>query len=169
MRSNIYWKAIYNDGTELSQYEEDGTENKYPDIDRSKLASFEIRKAGLVGPNYEKDKLLFKMFLEPGRRLIYRRRVLKKMKVGGTPTGIKIKKRWNEIVYLVGWQATIGDRNVQDIAYIFEDEHVELAGRWMKEPYGKLQNPLPCETQCYNEKHFSVDTILIKEKIESEK
>ena len=45
MHSSIYWKAVYKDGTSLCQFEDDGVENKYPDIDRYKLTAFEIRKA----------------------------------------------------------------------------------------------------------------------------
>lgn len=159
MHSSTYWKAIYKDGKELCQFEEDGTENKYPDIDRSKLAVFEIRKAAAGD---QPDRLLFKMFLEPGRRLIYRRRVQDKMKIGGKPTDIQVKKRWKEIVYLVGWQATIGGRSVQDIAYVFEDGHVELAGKWMQAPYDSIGNPIPCESKCYDEHHFSADAVVVK-------
>jgi len=158
MHSSTYWKAIYEDGTSLCQYEEDGTENKYPDIDRSKLATFEIRKAAAGD---KPDRLLFKMFLEPGRRLICRRRVMDKYKIGGN-AGLKMRKYKQELVYLVGWQATIGGRSVQDIAYIFEDGHVELAGMWRNEAiYSEIKNPLPCETKCYDERHFSVDAVVV--------
>lgn len=160
MHSSIYWKAIYKDGTSLCQYEEDGEENKYPDIDRYKLAAFEIRKAGMVQPKSVPDQLLFKMYLEPGRRLIYRRRVQEKMRFG--KKGPEIIKGSREVIYLVGWQATIGGRSVQDIAYVFPDGHVELAGKWMQAPYDAPGNPLPCETKCYGEQHFSVDAVVVK-------
>lgn len=155
MYSSIYWKAVYKDGKSLTQFEEE-KENKYPDIDRSKLAVFEIRKAAMDG---QEDRVLFKLFLEPGRRLIYRRRVLKRYKFGKTgnpePAG-------TEIIYLAGWQATIGGRSVQDIAYVFEDGHVELAGQWKEAPYDSISGPLPCETKCYDEKHFSADAVIVK-------
>jgi len=155
MDSSIYWKAIYKDGTSLCQFEENGTENKYPDIDRYKLTAFEIRKAA-VGE--QPDRLLFKMFIEPGRRLIYRRRVLERMRFGKAEP--ELVKR--EIVYLVGWQATIGGRNVQDIAYVFPDGHVELAGKWREAPYNAIGNPLSVETKCYDERHFTVGAVLLK-------
>lgn len=158
MHSSIYWKAIYQDGTSLCQYEDDGKENKYPDIDRSKLAIFEIRKAGMIQPKSVPDQLLFKMYLEPGRRLIYRRRVMQRMKFGkGKPELVR-----KEVIYLVGWQATIGGRSVQDIAYVFEDGHVELAGKWMDAPYDAIGKPIPCETKCYGEQHFTVDAVVVK-------
>lgn len=160
MHSSIYWKAVYKDGTNLPQFEEDGRENKYPDIDRSKLAGFEIRKAEM-----DKDRLLFKLFLDPGRKLIYRRRVLERYKFGKGLQAIPKK----EVIYLVGWQATIGNRSVQDIAYVFEDGHVELAGQWKEAPYDAIAGPLPCETKCYEEKHFSADAILIKKEMEVDK
>ncbi len=162
MHSSIYWKAVYNDGKELSQYEEDGKENKYPDIDRSKLSAFEIRKAGIIQPKAVPDQLLFKMYLEPGRRLIYRRRVLEKYKFGGGARDIKAKPIGRSIIYLVGWQATIGGRSVQDIAYVFEDGHVELSGIWREAPYNAIGNPIPAETKCYDEQHFSVGAVIVK-------
>ncbi len=171
MHSSIYWKAVYNDGTELPQFEEDGTENKYPDIDRSKLATFEIRKAAITNNEVdslgfrkysEQDKLLFKMYMQPGRRLICRRRVMDHYKIGGKSKDPTVKRYWQEVVYLVGWQATIGGRSVQDIAYVFEDGHVELAGKWMNAPYDAPGNPMPCETKCYDEHHFSVSAVIVK-------
>ena len=155
MHSSIYWKAVYNDGKELIQFEEDGTENKYPDIDRSKLAVFEIRKAA---SGDQPDRLLFKMYLEPGRRLIYRRRVIEKMRFGKAKPELVSK----EVIYLVGWQATIGGRSVQDIAYVFEDGHVELAGKWMQAPFNAIGNPIPAETKCFDERHFSVGAVLVR-------
>jgi len=157
MHSSIYWKAVYKDGKELPQFEEDGIENKYPDIDRSKLAVFEIRKAA-VGD--QPDRLLFKLFLEPGRRLIYRRRVLERMRFGKEKP--ELVKGGRQTIYLVGWQATIGGRSVQDIAYVFEDGHVELAGKWMEAPYDAIGNPIPEETKCYDERHFTVGAVVLK-------
>ncbi len=110
MHTNIQWKAVYDDGKELPQVNEDGSENKYPDIDRSKLAFFEI---------YKEEKLIFRLHFQEGRRLIYRRRV-----------SVNAMTKETHAIYLVGWQAIVGGRNVQDIAYIFEDGHVELAGQW---------------------------------------
>jgi len=157
MRQSIYWKAIYKDGTSLCQFEEDGKENKYPDIDRYRLAAFEIRKAAA---REQPDRLLFKMFMEPGRRLIYRRRVLERMQFGKEKPELIREKR--TVVYLVGWQATIEGRNVQDIAYVFGDGHVELAGKWREAPYNAIGSPLPAETKCFDEHHFTVGAVLLK-------
>ena len=155
MHSSIYWKAVYKDGTSLTQFEEDGKENKYPDINRSKLVAFEIRKAGIED---KPDKLLFKLFLDPGRRLIYRRRLLDKMKFGkANPEFVS-----REIIYLVGWQATIGGRNVQDIAYVFEDGHVELSGMWREAPYDVIGKPILAETKFFDEKHLGISAKVVK-------
>jgi len=51
----LVWRANYDDGSCLTQYNADGTENKYVDIDRSRLVSFEL----LSG-----DVVVFKLFLE---------------------------------------------------------------------------------------------------------
>jgi hypothetical protein len=113
MHESIKWKAVYENGTELPRFNEDGSENKYTDINRAKLEFFEI---------YKGDRLLLRLHLEEGRRLIYRRRVSKKVSTGE-----------EHAVYLVGWQQTVNGKNVQDIAYIFEDEHIELGGKWKED------------------------------------
>lgn len=125
MNSGFYWRAVYNDGSFLNQYNDDGTNNKYPDIDRVKLEFFEL---------WNGEKLLFRLHLEEGRRLIYRRRVGVAMGVGVT-----------RVIYLVGWQQTINGVNVQDIAYIFSDGHVELAGKWEDDRTFCAPNLIDCE------------------------
>jgi len=105
----MQWEARYNDAS-LHQFNGDGSENKYADIDRNRLLSFVL---------YGDDgKPVFELFLDPGQRLIYRRRVRK------SPGLADI------IIYLVGWQMTVGGENVQSIAYVSEDGQVALAGRW---------------------------------------
>lgn len=107
----LIWKAIYSDDKSLNQYNEDGTENKYTDIDRTILEFFEI---------YRDDKLVLKIHLGDGKRLICRRRVDLSIQ----------KKKIVRVVYLVGWQKTINGENIQSICYVFEDGHIEMAGAW---------------------------------------
>jgi len=104
------WKAIYSDGKSLNQYNEDKSVNKYTDIDRSKLSSFEL---------YKEDKLIFKLVLEEGQRLIFRRRVSSNLQ--GEVIGA---------IYLVGWQKNINGKNTQSISYILEDGCIIMAGQW---------------------------------------
>lgn len=102
----MQWVAYYSDGSSLPQYNADGSENKYQDIDRSRLESFAL---------WQDSTKVFHLHIEPGQRLIYRRRV-------EMPQGTS--------VYLVGWQQTVGTENIQSIAYVFPNGSVELAGRW---------------------------------------
>ena len=106
----VEWKAIYNDGTELPQYNEDGSENKYPDIDRSKLIQFVLLYFGI--PHVV-------IHLDDNKRLIYRRRVAQ-----------SVTKGIIEVVYLAGWQEKIKRKNVQMICFLFEDGHVEIVDRF---------------------------------------
>ena len=116
----LTWKAVYSEG-ELNQYNQDGSVNKYTNIDRTILKFFEL---------FDKDKLILRVHLGNDRRLIYRRRVSLSME--GTIT---------EVVYLVGWQKTVGGENVQSISYIFEDGHIEMAGAWNeKSPFAYAPN-----------------------------
>ena len=108
----IIWKAVYSDG-ELNQYNEDGSVNKYTDIDRTVLQFFEL---------YNKDKLILRVHLGDNKRLIYRRRV-----------ALNLQGKITEVVYLCGWQKTVNGENIQSIFYIFEDGHIEMAGAWNEE------------------------------------
>ena len=105
----MQWVAYYEEGNWLRQYDDDGTEHSYRDIDRNRVTSFALYD----GPPATR-KILHLHLLE-GQRLIYRRRV-------ELPS--------NTVVYLVGWQKTINGENVQSIAYVFPEGEVIMAGKW---------------------------------------
>ncbi len=100
------WKAIYNDGKELPQYNEDGSANQYPSINREKLVQFVFIIDG-------KPKVI--IHLDKNKRLIYRRRVAQAL------FDKKLK-----VVYLLGWQETKNGVNQQMICALFQDGHVEV-------------------------------------------
>ena len=111
----IIWAAAYNDATTLYQYNDDGTENKYQDIDRDKLVEFTLLRVPEVyigdGTTATKPDLThppfpvrFSLWLETGQQLIYRRR---------TQMGRKIT-----VIHLVGWQQKIAGQIVQSISYV---------------------------------------------------
>jgi len=64
-REKYTWTAYYSDFTELDQICKCGFHHVYHDIDRTKLAAFGIKKDNV---------LIYRVFLEPGQKLIYRRR-----------------------------------------------------------------------------------------------
>ncbi len=105
------WKATYKDGSTFSQYDENSREYSYEQIDKSRLESFTLYK--------EDGATVITLHIDPGQRLIYRRRV--EMSPGLSTT---------LICHLVGWQENINGRNVQSIAYCFEDGRIELAGQF---------------------------------------
>ncbi len=110
------WKAIYNDGTELPQYEEDGTENLFKSIEQSKLVKFVVRTEtdeaiiNLLSGSIEINgqKLDFQ-YNEQEHRLIYFRRT--RTNLG--PQGL------NKVEECAGWQSTIpgetGPKNIKRI------------------------------------------------------
>ena len=103
---NLTPRAVYTDGT----YKELTKGARYEDIDRSRLASFCLMKDG---------KAIFHLVLQQGQRLIWRKRVIV------TPGGRE------QVWHLVGWQKTIGDENIQCIAYVKDDDgYVLIAGQW---------------------------------------
>lgn len=109
----VEWLAIYNDGTELPQYNEDGSFNKYTDIDRSRLIKFVLLE----------DKVpKVVIHLDKNKRLICRRRV-----------AIHMMNGIEGFVWLVGWQEKKKGTNVQMICFLFEDGHVEIVDRFNEE------------------------------------
>lgn len=106
------WKAFYSDGTFLGEYKEDRTPNSYHNIDRTKLIAFELSKDG---------KPVYRLHIEPGQTLIYRRRV--RTDPGGNIIGA---------FYMIGWQKKIHGENVQVISYVVDsDDHpIITAGKW---------------------------------------
>lgn len=105
----LIWRAVYSDRESLSQYNDDGSENRYKDINRSKLSRFEL---------YNDSVLKFTLFIHDGQRLIFRRRNFIKYSSKG-------EERW--IVYLVGYQFNdeIG-KNYKVINYVHENGLIEL-------------------------------------------
>lgn len=103
----LKWKALYHDGISLSQFNEDGSENRYHDIDRNRLSHFVLFN--------ENGKAVFSVVLHPDQKLIYRRRTV--IRGDGQVSGS---------VYLVGWQQKIRGKSVKSIAYVYEDGAIEL-------------------------------------------
>lgn len=108
-KNPIHWVAYYGADT-FPQYNEDGSENKYPDIDRSRLTAFALVKDG--------NQIVRFHFL-PDMRLIYRRRVELRPGVGQI------------VAYLAGWQKTVNGVNSQSVACVFEHGGpVEIISEW---------------------------------------
>jgi|SRR6266849_1935481 len=107
------WKAIYNDNTFYESSDTPGAKD-YDKIDRSKLSAFEIFDS-------DTKKLIYRLVLEPGQRLIYRKRGWQDFY-----TSEKLLE-----IYMVGWQQTVNGRNIQSISHIFPDGHVEQSGKWV--------------------------------------
>lgn len=115
----LYWKAVYQKDGELdeneflSQFKEDGTENKYADIDRWRLGRFDLIR-------HEDNKAVYSVYLHSDQRLIWRRRTFKDLHSG------EIK----QVMHVVGWVMTIqtpkGPKNVYAFNYIHEDGSISL-------------------------------------------
>jgi hypothetical protein len=109
----LCWVAVYSDGSTLSQYNGDGSENKYADIDRPRLVEFRLMEIERLD---EQERPVFfdgrphvlrhALILDPGQRLIYRRR-----------TQIQVSGK-TRVFHLVGWQMTVEGHNVQSITYV---------------------------------------------------
>jgi len=103
----LTWKALYHDGNTLPQFNEDGTENRYHDIDRNRLSHFVLYD--------ESGKAVFSVVLHEDQQLVFRKRTI-----------IRGDNQVMGSVYLVGWQQNIRGKNVKAIAYIYEDGTIDL-------------------------------------------
>jgi hypothetical protein len=104
------WLAVYKDQSYLKQYNADGSENKYADINRDQLLAFALLS--------DENKLVLSVeFERPTQKLVYRRRVFTDL-VG------KIKG----VIYLVGWHETINGKNIKCISYVYPDGHIVMGG-----------------------------------------
>jgi hypothetical protein len=112
----ITWLAHYGEEL-LPQYNADGSENLYQDIDRTRLTAFSLVRG---------NGILVRIHFDDGKRLIYRRRV--EVRPGDKVT----------ICHLAGWQQTVNGENVQSIACIFEENGtVEIINEWKEGWYDK--------------------------------
>lgn len=106
-----HWSAFYTDGKSLSQIAANGHENNYGDIDKKKLTKFVL---------YRYEEPMIVIHLGGNKRLIYRMR--RAMNNHGE----------EETVYLAGWQERKNGMNVQMIAFLFENDHIEIVDRFVE-------------------------------------
>lgn len=106
MNYTYEWVAFYRDGSSIRQIEK-GKENKWADIDKPNVEIFCVVKTDGSG-------VALAVHIEEGERLIYRQRV---RRAAGKP---EIR------VWMVGTQKTVNGKNVQKIAFVFPDGHVEI-------------------------------------------
>ena len=112
----LVWNAVSSDGSCFSQYNEDGSENKYIDIDRENLERF-------VLVDSETGKVKLVLNLDSEKKLIFRRRTAK-----------SLDNEIKEVVYILGWQQDIAGHNVQAIAFYFESTgHIEMTDGFTKD------------------------------------
>jgi len=108
------WIATYRDGNGLPQFNADGSENAYKDIDRDRLAAF------VLLTREDKPRTVLAVHVPEGGRLIFRRR----HEQFGNDANTKVT------VWVVGCQSTRGGVNSQHIAVLFPDGHVETCEGW---------------------------------------
>lgn len=114
----LRWAARYRDGQVINQFQPDGTEISYDNLPRR----HDIRSFALWDRDTRKPVLT--LHLDPGQRLIYRRRCWQRQG----------EEKPHRVVYLVGWRRTLAGESVQAIAYVFEEDgRVELAGRFRED------------------------------------
>ena len=100
----LRWAAVYNDGSQLPQYNEDGSGNKYTDINRDILKQFLL---------LDETSVRFILNLKPEFKLIYRLRTAKNS-----------NNDVIERVHIIGYQQNVAGKNIQNINFIVDSTGV---------------------------------------------
>ena len=157
---DIVWKAVYKDGSVLWEKDANGREHKFSEIRKDQLKEFHLMKPSDKIEDFYKDEYAFvttmsedkkqrvevkfnilqdnidpvlSVILDGNKRLIFTRRVRKMegqklVLIGKWKVPIPTKKT-NRLI-IVGWQDTIGGKNVQAINFIYPNGKIELSGEW---------------------------------------
>lgn len=120
----ISWFAEYEGGKRFPAIGPDGKERSYDHLEnRDAIRVFCLFEVESKNP-------VFTLHLDPGQKLIYRRRVFK-------PVGGK-----DQVFFLVGWRRTINGESIQSIAYVHEETgYVQMAGKF-RENHSLFDSPV---------------------------
>lgn len=111
--TDYYWIAVYGEEDYLKQYNDDGTENSYGDIDRERITEFHLR-------DKETNRTAIAIEIPENGRLVWRRR--------NSMSGVDGQLNWT--IHLVGWQETVNDHNFQSLNWVFPDGSIVNTGRF---------------------------------------
>jgi len=139
MKFNLIWKAIFNDGTELNQFndKEQNIENLFRKVleRQDQLKEFCLFNI-ITGKKYrvdlslgiisignkeiEKDQLKDK----PNLRLIYFRRIEKEFQLDNKEIDLRLGGRIKSISYFLGYQYTENNINHKSLIQIYSDDQM---------------------------------------------
>ena len=139
MKFNLIWKAIFNDGTELNQFndKEQNIENLFRKVLERQDQLKEICLFNIItGKKYrvdlslgiisignkeiEKDQLKDK----PNLRLIYFRRIEKEFQLDNKEIDLRLGGRIKSISYFLGYQYTENNINHKSLIQIYSDDQM---------------------------------------------
>lgn len=106
IKEDYYWTVQYNDGSEISQFTNEGTERKFSDIKQKSPFLFSLKP-------FDKTKTTYCVVIEGNKRLIYFRRRIGQLKMGSSQSA-KIL----QTIYVFGWQITIDEKNIKSLTWI---------------------------------------------------
>ncbi len=147
------WKAVYNDGTSLSELDPDGgKQHIFTEIDFDKIESFQ-----LVNPQ---GIAVCEVRLNKDKRLIFTRRNLittgQLFKQEGN-SKIPIPTKHRSRIIILGWQKTINGVNTKAIFYLLPDGRIEMDDEWKEDSLhykvntpGLIQEEEPKPKQTFN-------------------
>lgn len=104
------WRAHYRDGSTLDEFDADGRDHGFADVDQSRLAAFELLPAA--------DGLQRAVLLVTGdlRPIFFRRRTVTVSQSGESEEPVSI--------HVLGWQRTVAGQNVKSFTAYYPDGSV---------------------------------------------
>lgn len=118
--NEFFWEVTYTDSSSLRGRTEPGT-GDYNKIDRSKLATFELKSDG---------KTLLKLKLKPNSRLVYRKRNWQDFMTGKLLGHIYIVEDKKQLSLIRRILQSITGRSFRQVYHVFPDGLKIVKGSW---------------------------------------
>ena len=131
------WRAVYKDGTILSEKDPDGIEHAFKEIKLPELEYFQ-----LINPQ---NIAICQVHLGGEKRLIFTRRNIKttgrRIIIQGNAK-VPVPINSHKIVIILGWQKTVKGVNSKCIFYLLPDGRIEMDDEWKEDSlHSKVNTP----------------------------
>lgn len=131
------WRAVYKDGSNLSERDTDGKDHAFGEIDLDNLELFQLVNAQNIP--------ICQVRMGEGKRLIWARRnqmVTGRRLVQQGEVKVPLSVKSHQRVIIIGWQKTINGVNSKAIFYLMPDGRIEMDDEWREDAlHDKVNTP----------------------------